>query len=345
MNTCRQILHSLTAAALALAATTTAQAADQVRVGFLAEPAHGLHFIAKEKGYFEEEGIDASLFQFSTTAEGCAAVRAKKLDVGTFGTAAPLLFIARGSDFTIFGGMMIGGQAIIVKPENAGRFRNLANFKGAKVGLGKLSTGDVIFRGALRKAGLDPYKDLKIIEFGGQGAVVEAVRKGAVDAGIVFSPHFSLANKNYGLIVSNYIADFQPNYTCCRLIANTPDLKAKRDVYRRYLIAEIRAYHFYRTHQDETVAIFANSFKLPDDIVRKDTYTEHTFDSNPDPLKKGTLDFWNTMNDIGYLPKNNVDIHKHIDTTIYRETLDIVLKRHPDDPIYREMDAFFKANN
>ena len=225
-------------------------AADKVRVGYLAEPAHGLHFIAREKGFFAEEGIDADLFQFNTTAEGCAAVRAKKLDVGTFGTAAPLLFIARGVDFTVFGGMMIGGQAIIVKPENAGKFRNLANFKGARVGLGKLSTGDVIFRGALKKAGVDPYKDLKIIEFGGQGAVVEAVRKGAVDAGIVFSPHFSLAKKNYGLVVSNYIADFQPAYTCCRLIANTKDLKAKREIYKRYLIAEIRAYRFYRENQE-----------------------------------------------------------------------------------------------
>ena len=328
-------------------AALSAFAHDQVRVGYLAEPAHGLHFIARDKGYFEEEGIDASLFQFSTTAEGCAAVKAKKLDVGTFGTAAPLLFIAKGTDFTIFGGMMIGGQAIIVKPENLSLFKDLANFKGKKVGLGKLSTGDVIFRGALKKAGIDPYKDLQIVEFGGQSAVVEAVRKGAVDAGIVFSPHFSLAKEKYGLEVSNYIADFQPGYTCCRLIANTPDLKAKRDVYRRYLIAEIRAYKFYRENPEETVKIFAKAIKLPEELVKADTYTNKTFESNPDPLKKGTLDFWNTMNSIGYLPEEakNVDIHKHIDTSIYREALDIVLKRYPDDPIYKEMDKFFKENN
>ena len=180
---------------------------------------------------------------------------------------------------------------------------------------------------------------------GGQGAVVEAVRKGAVDAGIVFSPHFSLAKKNYGLVVSNYIADFQPSYTCCRLIANTKDLKARREIYKRYLIAEIRAYKFYRENQVETVKIFADSFKLDPAIVRADTYTDHTFDSNPDPLKKGTVDFWNTMNAIGYLPENRVDISRHIDTSIYREALDEVLKRWPDDPVYREMDAFFKANN
>lgn len=323
----------------------TAHGADAVRVGYLAEPAHGLHFIAKEKGYFAEEGIDASMFQFATTAEGCSAVKARKLDVGTFGTAAPLLFIARGADFTIFGGMMIGGQAIITKPENAAGLKDLANFKGKKVGLGKLSTGDVIFRGALLKAGIDPTKDLQIVEFGGQNAVVEAVKKGAVDAGIVFSPHFSLAHQKYGLVVSNYIADFEPGYTCCRLIANTPDIQAKRDVYRRYLIAEIRAYKFYRENPEETVQIFAKALKLEPDLIRADTYANKTFESNPDPLKKGTLDFWKTMKEIKYLPETDVDVNQHIDTTIYREALDEVLKRHPDDPIYKEMDAFFKAHN
>ena len=124
----RHLLFSILAAGCAVAS-----GADKVRVGYLAEPAHGLHFIAKEKGYFAEEGIDASMFQFATTAEGCSAVKAKKLDVGTFGTAAPLLFIAQGTDFTIFGGMMIGGQAIIVKPENADKFKDLSNFKGKKV--------------------------------------------------------------------------------------------------------------------------------------------------------------------------------------------------------------------
>ena len=51
------------------------------------------------------------------------------------------------------------------------------------------------------------------------------------------------------------------------------------------------------------------------------------------------------MKEIDYLPENEVHIDDHIDPTIYREALDEVLKRYPDDPIYKEMDAFFKANN
>lgn len=87
----------------------------KLRVGYIPEPAHGLYFVAKEKGYFKEEGVDVELFQFGSAAEGLAALKAEKLDVGTFGTTAPILFISKGSEFTFIGGMMIGGQAIITR--------------------------------------------------------------------------------------------------------------------------------------------------------------------------------------------------------------------------------------
>jgi len=328
----------------AVLANDTSAPPDQFRIGYIAEPAHGLHFVAKEKGYFKDEGIAAELFQFSTTAEGLAALKARKLDVGTFGTAAPLLFISKGADFTIFGGMMIGGQAIITKAENADKFKKLENFKGKIIGVARLTTGDVIFRGALLKAGIDWRKDIKIVELPGQGAVVEAVKKGAVDAGIVFSPHFSLAVKNSGLKVSNYIADFSPNYTCCRLDANTSDFNARKDAYKRFLIAEIRAYKFYRENPEETVRIFTRALKIDEDIIRADTYTNKTFQCHPDPLKDGTLAFWKNMRAIGYI-SGDYPIGQHIDTAVYRQALDEVLKRYPDDKTYRELDAFYKQHN
>ena len=97
---------------------TVALAADlpKLRVGYIPEPAHGLYFVARDKGYFKEEGVDVELFQFGSAAEGMAALKAEKLDVGTFGTTAPLLFISKGSEFTFIGGIMIGGQAIITRP-------------------------------------------------------------------------------------------------------------------------------------------------------------------------------------------------------------------------------------
>jgi NitT/TauT family transport system substrate-binding protein len=327
----------------ALASLAYAAEPAKFRVGYIAEPAHGLHFLAKKKGYFRDEGVDVELYQFNSTVEGLTALKTGKLDIGTFGTAAPLLFISQGTDFTIFGGMMIGGQAVITRPVNATKFKKLTNFRGKKIGLVRLSTGDVIFRGALKKAGIDWRKEITIIELPAVGHVVEAVKNGTVDAGIVFSPHFTLAEKQ-GLKVVHYIDDFYPNYTCCRLDANTKDFNRRKDDYKKFLIALIRAYRFYRTHADETVRIYTDALKIDEDVIRQDTYTKKVFTCNPDPLKKGTLDFWQHMLDAGYITQN-YPIEKHINTEVYRQALETVVARYPKDKIYREMLTFYKQNN
>jgi NitT/TauT family transport system substrate-binding protein len=318
----------------------------KLRVGYVPEPAHGLYFVAKEKGFFKEEGVDVDLYQFGSAAEGMAALKADKLDVGTFGTTAPLLFISKGSEFTFIGGMMIGGQAIITRPERLAELsgKDLKVYKGKKIGLVKLSTGDVIFKGALKKAGIDYKKDLSFVEFGSVAAVVEAVKKGAVDAGLVYPPHFSLAEKNHGLKVAHYIEEFYPDYTCCRIVAPTALVNANPDTYRRFLTALIRAYRFYKTNPDETVKIYTRALKIDEEIIRNETYVKRVADSHPDPLRKGILDFWQHVREAGYITQD-YPIDRHINTTLYKQALDSVIKREPKDKVYQQMLAFHKKNN
>ena len=327
-----------------LSGPARAAASGSFRVGFIAEPAHGLHFLAREKGYFRDEGLDVELLQFKSAGEGVVALKAGQLDIGTFGSAAPLLYISQGVDFTIFGGMMIGGQAILTRPERLAELKTLENYRGKKVALVKLSTGDVVFRLALKKAGIDPNKDFTRVEFPSPGTVVEAVLKGEVDAGIVFSPHFSLAEKR-GLSVAHFIADFHPDYTCCRLTANTADFNARKEEYGKFLAALIRAYRFYRTNPDETVRIFTDALKIDEDVIRKDTYTRKVFDSHPDPLKKGTLEFWKSMIDSEYVTNTSYPVEKHIDTAVYKAALDRIVAGEPGDKIYAELVDFYFANN
>ncbi|BCG47686.1 ABC transporter, substrate-binding protein [Citrifermentans bremense] len=329
-----------------LAGSAYGASLPKLRVGYVPEPAHGLYFVAKEKGFFKEEGVDVDLYQFGSAAEGMAALKADKLDVGTFGTTAPLLFISKGSEFTFIGGMMIGGQAIITRPERLTELsgKDLKVYKGKKIGLVKLSTGDVIFKGALKKAGIDYKKDLSFVEFGSVAAVVEAVKKGAVDAGLVYPPHFSLAEKNHGLKVAHYIEEFYPDYTCCRIVAPTKLVNANPDTYRRFLAALIRAYRFYKTNPDETVKIYTRALKIDEDIIRNETYVKRVADSHPDPLRKGILDFWQHVRDAGYITQD-YPIDRHINTTLYKQALDSVLKREPKDKVYQQMLAFYKKNN
>ncbi len=318
-----------------MASGVMASALPKLRVGYVPEPAHGLYFVAKEKGYFKDAGVDVELFQFGSAVEGISALKANKLDVGTFGTTAPLLFISKGTDFTFFGGMMIGGQAIVAKAERYAELsvKDINVFKGKKIGLVKLSTGDVVFRGALKKAGIDVKKDLTYVEFGS-----------AVDAGLLWPPHFSLAEKSSGLKVVHYLEEYYPKYTCCRIVANTKQFNADKDTYKRFLVGLIKAYRFFKTNQEDTVKIITRNLKIDEDIVRNETYIQKVSDSNPDPLRKGILDFWQNILQAGYI-QQDYPVDKQINTDVYRQALEEVIKQEPGVKFYKDMLAFYKKNN
>ena len=62
-----------------------------LKIGHLPSVGHVLYFIAQEKGFFAEEGLDAELFQFPNGIEGLNALKRGDVDVGSFGMAAPLV--------------------------------------------------------------------------------------------------------------------------------------------------------------------------------------------------------------------------------------------------------------
>jgi NitT/TauT family transport system substrate-binding protein len=151
-------------------------ALDHVRVGHLPVTGHAKFFVAKEYGIFEKEGIDAELIEFINSADGLTAVRAGKLDVGAFGTTAPLVHISQGADLRIIAGIMGEDAAIITTAENAPKIKTLADLKGKKVATIRLATGDAVLRGALEKEGINWKTDLQVFELKSPPAVAEAVK-------------------------------------------------------------------------------------------------------------------------------------------------------------------------
>ncbi len=314
-------------------------ALKKFNVGYLPIPGHVLYFVAKEKGYFREQGLDVELFQFTNSGEGLNALKAGKIDAGSFGTAAPLAFIAKGADFTVFGGQQTEGHGIIARPEKAGEFNDLRNFKGKTIATVRLATGDVVLRGALLKEGIDWRKDLTIKELDSPAAVMEAVKKGSVDAGVVWTPYMKLAEKQ-GLKIVKYSGDLLKLHPCCRQVALTSKLKENPQDYEKFMTALIKAYKFYLANQDETVDIIAKYVKIDKDIIRAETYGGHLF-SIPDPDKSGVVKFWDFMNNAGYI-SSNIKIAEHINTDIYKAAIDKLLSENPNDEIYSKLKADFR---
>ena len=108
------------------AGTIGAAVAEQVKVGYLPVTGHAKFFVAKEQGIFAKEGLDVELIEFQNSADGLNAIIAGKLDVGAFGTTAPVAHLSKGAKIKIIGGIMGGDAALIATPANASKVSTIA---------------------------------------------------------------------------------------------------------------------------------------------------------------------------------------------------------------------------
>ena len=204
-------------------ADTTAEAAEEtseeapkelrkVNIGYGAHLGCVLYFIAQEEGYFEEYGIDAELTMMDDSANGIAALKSGKFTLGSFGSNEAFSLISQGEDeLTVFGGQMHEGSGLITLPENAEYYRDWENFRGKTLGMVRMSTGDIIFRGALHRAGIDLQNDVNIVELGSAPEVIESVKKGAIDVGAVWIPQLANAEAQ-GLKIACLSGEVAPNH-------------------------------------------------------------------------------------------------------------------------------------
>ncbi|MDD1693173.1 MAG: ABC transporter substrate-binding protein [Methanoregula sp.] len=328
---------------------TTASATDlkSLNVGYLPNNGHALIFIAKEKGFFEKEGLNVNLFQFQNSAEGTNAIIAKKIDVGGFGLT-PLIFISKGANETIIGGLDGDAAGLVVTADKADQYKNLktvkdlVSLKGKTIATVRASTGDIHFRDALTQAGLDLKKDITIQELASPSAVLEAVKAGKVDAGMVWTPFMELA-ENQGLKVVLYTGDFYPKHPCCRIAVLTDELKTNRDSYVRFEKALIESYKWLKENPEASVDVVGKYVNV-DRAVLKEAMTNGKTYNSPDPNTHGIDKIYTMMKNMSYID-TSVSIDDHIDKTVYKQALDELTQANPTDTFYQDQQTTYQSLN
>ncbi len=317
----------------------------KMKVGYLPSPEDLLYFVAKEEGFFEQEGIDAELIQFTNSAEGLNSIVAGKIDVGTFGVSAPLVFTAKGEDILMIGGQNSGACALVCMPERYEELKDVKNYNGKKIASVRLSTADVIFRGALLDAGIDWKKgEAQMIEMESPAATMEALKKGSVDAALIWTPYVAMA-EDQGVKIAMYITDLFENNVCCRQTLLKTKFEENPELWEDFMAALIKSYDFYQTNHEETINATAKYVKVDKKYLEKETYADNaTMVCSPDPMRKSINKFWNIMNQTGFV-KSDININDHINTDIYKAALDILLKEDPNNKNYKKLAEEFAIQN
>jgi len=316
--------------------------AESLKVGYLPVTGHAKFFVAKEEGLFKQEGLDVDLIEFVNSADGLAALRAGKLDLGAFGTTAPLVHISKGADIRIIGGVMGEDAAIVVKPENAGAIKTVANLKGKKIATVRLATGDAVLRGALEEAGLNWKTDVQIFELKAPPAVLEAVKSGQVDAGVVWGPHDVTAVAQ-GLKVAIRSRTLQPGHPCCRLTVNARSIQSNPEVWVHFIRAFLRAERFTTLNHEKTLDDIGKYLKLDRRLIQK-AYYKGYLDQSSDPNLLGILRFWKTMVKSDFV-ESDLDITKFVNTALYEKALRGIAAENPKDQFWKDRLKTFAERN
>lgn len=312
-----------------------------LRVGYLPNNGATIIFVAKEQGFFTEQGLNVELFSFTNSADGINAIIARKIDVGGFGLA-PLIFISKGAEMTIIGGQMGEGAAVFTTKEKASQFTDLQSFRGTTVATVRAASGDIHFRGALQNAGLDLNKDITIQELASPAAVIEALKSGKVDAGVLWTP-FTETAPNQGLVLLWYTDQYFPKHPCCRIAVLSDELGANRDTYVRYEKALIQAYAYTKSDPDGTLSDVLKYVQIDETDLRNAINSPHFYIS-PDPNTKAIEKTYALMKSIGYID-TTINIGDHIDTSVYKQALDELIRQDPNNTAYQQLLADYKIQN
>ena len=187
---------ALGAAGLASSVQAQQQPLQKVNVGLLYLLADAGLFVALEKGYFKEQGLDVQLSRFVSGSDAVSLLAMDRLDVGS-GSITPGLLNAymRGakapivSSKAIISSTDLGGNSLLVRTDliESGRVKAIADLKGLKIAINNIQATSLnyVMRG-IAKGGLG-RKDVDLIEMPFE-QFIPALQKKAVDVVLAYSP-------------------------------------------------------------------------------------------------------------------------------------------------------------
>lgn len=187
----------LLVAAVTLVALSAAPAAaqDVVRLGTLRLIGGAPIFVALEKGFFEDEGIQVDVQWFAAAAPIATAVASGDIDVGATGISAALYnAVAAGSRMWLVAdrGSEQPGYRLNALVTSQARYQaglqQVADLRGKRIGITTLgSTYHYQIAQILATAGLG-LDDVELVPLRNMTIMIDAVREGTVDAAILSPP-------------------------------------------------------------------------------------------------------------------------------------------------------------
>jgi NitT/TauT family transport system substrate-binding protein len=190
-------------------------------------------YLAADLGLFREQGLDPELLHIESGTTATQTLVSGDAPIAVVAAAAVAGAIVEGFD-----GVFV--QATVNVPPltlfTRSDLQVPEGLRGARLGVTRFgSSTDVVGRLLLRRWGLEPERDVPILQLGGVPELLTALQSGALD-GAVLSDPTSLQAAKLGFRAAADAAELNIPYLHLGTVVSRPFLASRPDLLRRYLL-------------------------------------------------------------------------------------------------------------
>lgn len=257
--------------ALGLPATARAKAAPvHIRFGVGSAIAYNPVYVAKEKGFYEEEGLDVELLWLQASPEVIQAIIGGSADGGVGGSFGMIAGAAQGAPVITVAIYAYGGERLALAVRTDSGIKTLTDLYGKKVGFQSGAIGQQMFQTMAQIEKLDTSKiDIVFLNNVDMAAAVAAK---SLDAIVTWEPQPSLLESKGLVKVLQRGGKYLQSPGC--VMFGTAYIKKNPEVVSRFVKAHFRACRFVRQSPKEASVINSKYVKgsVPDVLEKSYQY-------------------------------------------------------------------------
>jgi NitT/TauT family transport system substrate-binding protein len=234
---------------------------DKIRIGYAARAvAHSVPYVAREAGFFAEEGINVDVVR---TAGSIApmALMANEVDLAIMSAFLMIPVSVQNRDVVMLGGFSrYATMTLVARPE----IRTPRDLKGKIFGIQR--PGDAYEKNArvgLRHLGLDPDKDVSFLSLGTNDVMWTALQTGRV-AATVLSPPATLFARKAGMNFLVDLTDLKVEYQGSTITTRRSFIQKYPNLTYRAMRAIVRGVHLFKTRKEDAMRILGKFLDTKD---------------------------------------------------------------------------------
>ena len=244
-------------------------AAQKLMVGYSGVTAIQAPFwIIKDAGFFKQEGLDANLIYISSSSTMAQAMLAGEVAISTANSQAVVDTGLQGGDLLSIGAIVnFVALYVIAAPE----IKSVADLRGKPVGVSRFgATTDFGIQMFLKKYGLEPVRDVPIIQIGGLPELAAALAKKSIYAAAMSYP-MGLVAQQAGMKVLANLAKEEIPFLHQGLTTTGKFMRERKAQAKAFVRAYGSAVHFMHTRKEEAKAIVSRYTKVTDPAMLEGT--------------------------------------------------------------------------